>query len=295
MDMKRYMSFRYINNWEVKMKKPLVSVVITTYNRIGLLQRALKSLEGQTFLNFEVVISDDCSTEDVASFVNEYKVNSKLKIVYRCNEVNSGACYTRNEGIKICSGELITGLDDDDEFTPNRLAYLIANYDPKYSFVTSNTLVVTKSKSYVLFNKRKVQEISYLDSLWGNRTGTQILTKKEYLLGAGGFDINLPSGQDAEMWLRLLKKYGTGIRLPEVTYVLHTEHDAPRISTSKKKLDGLCQISKKYSFDRSESQNKFSKLKIEYYKNNKVIKLYYLKYMTLSLLVYLLKKKIKLI
>lgn len=275
------------------MKKPLVSVVITTYNRISLLERALKSLEVQTFQNFEVVISDDCSTEDVVSFINKYKASSKLKIIYRCNEVNSGACYTRNEGIKICSGELITGLDDDDEFTPNRLAYLTDNYDSKYSFITSNTLVVTKKKSYALFNKNKSKKIKYIDSLWGNRTGTQVLTKKEYFLGAGGFDVTLSSGQDAEMWLRLLKMYGTALRLPQVTYVLHTEHDAPRISTSKKKLDGMLLISNKYSNDRSKSQNDFSKLKVEYYRNNKAIRLYYIKYISLELFTYLLKKKLK--
>ncbi|MGO3643646.1 MAG: glycosyltransferase [Pseudoalteromonas sp.] len=275
------------------MNLPLVSVVISTYNRLSLLERALKSLEDQSFKDFEVIVSDDCSTVDVESFIQSYKLESGLDITYRCNKVNSGACYTRNEGIKIARGKYITGLDDDDEFTSDRLSYLVSNLNDKYSFVASNTLVVTKNKSIALFNKRKPKKISYVDSLWGNRTGTQILTKKEYLLGAGGFDVTLSSGQDAEMWLRLLKKYGVGLRLPEVTYVLHTEHDAPRISTSKKKLDGMLKISSQYSYDRNLSQNKFSKLKIEYYKNNKAIKIYYLKYISLSLLVYLLKKKFK--
>lgn len=250
-----------------------ISVIITTFNRLNLLGRALSSLENQTFKDFEVIVSDDCSDVDVNDFLNKYKKDSQLTIRYRRNSENKGACYTRNEGIKIARGKYIAGLDDDDEFTPNRLEMLLHAYNSKFSFVSSNTLVIEKQGSKRLFKSER--EISLSNVLWANNVGTQVFVERDRILKIGGFDTNLSSAQDADMWIRLIEQYGTALRLKDVTYILHTEHDMPRISTSNKKISGMEGIYEKHKSKMSLSQRLFRKAQIKSYKNGTKLPLIY--------------------
>lgn len=267
-----------------------VSVIITTFNRINLLERALASLESQTFKDFEVVVSDDYSDVDVHSYLEKYKSSSELTIRYRRNSENKGACYTRNEGIKMAKGKYIAGLDDDDEFTPTRLESLLKAYNPKLSFVTSNTIVVKKSGSSNLFKSERLIDLN--DMLWGNIAGTQILTEKTKILELGGFDENLTSAQDADMWLRLIERFGPALRLKDPLYVLHTEHEQGRISTSKNKIKGLLHAYNKHSSKMNKGQKSLHKFKLALYRKNKKMKLEVFKFFSFRFIPYLVYRKL---
>jgi glycosyltransferase involved in cell wall biosynthesis len=270
-------------------KDYLVSVVITTFNRISLLGRALKSLESQTFKNFEVIVSDDCSDVDVYGYLEEYKINSKLTIRYRRNNENRGACYTRNAGIKMAVGKYIAGLDDDDEFTPTRLEKLLNAYKPEFSFVASNTLVVKKESVKKIFRSKRLIDLN--DMLWGNIVGNQILTEKVKLLEIGGFDENLTSSQDADMWLRLIEYFGPALRIKDILYIVHTEHEQQRISTSSNKLKGLKDVYFKHSRLMSESQKSFHEFRISLYSNNRKVNWAVIKKLSVRFFPYLIYKK----
>jgi glycosyltransferase involved in cell wall biosynthesis len=92
------------------------SVVITTYNRLDLLCRAIDSALNQT-IPCEVVVADDCSTEDTETYVRSLG-NS---VVYHRNEVNKGHAATVNAGVQKASGDWIKFLDDDDYLDSNCL------------------------------------------------------------------------------------------------------------------------------------------------------------------------------
>ncbi|WP_318439207.1 glycosyltransferase [Photobacterium leiognathi] len=248
----------------------LVSVIITTYNREELLERAIISVINQTYENIEIIVSDDCSNYDIKSLLNNISKKYNKKIIYRCNETNSGACFTRNEAIKIANGHFIAGLDDDDEFTPNRISLFLENYSDHFSFIASNTTVITSHGQKKLFKSKNNRILSHEDCLWENLVGTQIFVEKEKIFECGCFDVNLSSAQDADMWIRLLKNYGSALRLKESTYLLHTEHDAPRISTSNKKIEGLRLFYKKHSSDMTNSQRKYARFKLNLWANNKL-------------------------
>ena len=98
---------------------PKVSVIITTYNRAGLLPRAVNSVLAQTYDDYEVIIVDDCSTDDTQQVVAKF---ADSRIRHFRHEVNRGASGARNTGIANARGEYIAFLDDDDECAPNRLA-----------------------------------------------------------------------------------------------------------------------------------------------------------------------------
>ena len=103
-----------------------VSIIIATYNRAALLPRAIKSVLAQTFTDYELIIVDDCSSDDTWEIVGDF-TDPRIR-VFR-HETNRGAAATRNTGIARARGEYITFLDDDDECTPNRLADQVSVLD----------------------------------------------------------------------------------------------------------------------------------------------------------------------
>ncbi|MBD2495550.1 glycosyltransferase family 2 protein [Nostoc sp. FACHB-280] len=90
------------------------SIVITTYNRVSLLRRAVDSAINQT-IPCEVIVADDCSTDDTQAYVESLGD----KVIYHRNEVNKGHAATVNAGVKQASGDWIKFLDDDDYLASN--------------------------------------------------------------------------------------------------------------------------------------------------------------------------------
>jgi len=97
------------------------SIIIPTYNRAYLIDRALKSLVNQTYLNFEAIIVDDGSIDQTEGVVDVFLEDVRFK--YFKLEKNSGVNVARNFGLKkiASNSEWITFLDSDDEFTTNAL------------------------------------------------------------------------------------------------------------------------------------------------------------------------------
>lgn len=105
---------------------PLISIYMPTWNRQQLAIRAIKSVLRQDYNNWEMIIVDDCSTswEQLQQYVTAL---NDPRITYIHNDINSGACAVRNQAIMLAQGEYITGIDDDDEWTPNRLSVFLAH------------------------------------------------------------------------------------------------------------------------------------------------------------------------
>lgn len=117
-------------NWGIK-RMCEISIVIPCYNSFSLMNECLNSLEKQTFKNFEVIIIDDCSTDDTYEQLNNYRKNSKLNVKLFRNSKNIGPGPSRNFGIKVAMGKYITFLDSDDYLATDclqRIIYLINKY-----------------------------------------------------------------------------------------------------------------------------------------------------------------------
>ena len=95
-----------------------ISVVIPVFNREGVVLRAVDSVLNQTYPVHEVIVVDDCSTDNTYNLVDSVD-DPRVRLI--CNEVNSGACRSRNVGIEAASGEYIALLDSDDEWLPEKL------------------------------------------------------------------------------------------------------------------------------------------------------------------------------
>ena len=117
---------------------PFFSVIIPTYNRAHLIEKAVKSLLNQTFNDFEIIIVDDASSDNTEDVVK--KINATC-ISYIKNQTNQERCITRNIGINASKGKYICFLDSDDYHLPHHLESLykliISKNEPKAFFFTN--------------------------------------------------------------------------------------------------------------------------------------------------------------
>jgi glycosyltransferase involved in cell wall biosynthesis len=97
---------------------PKVSVIIPTYNRAGLLKRAIQSVLNQIYQDFEIIIVDDASTDNTENVIESFKEH---RIRYIKHESNKGAAVARNTGIKFANENYIAFQDSDDEWLPEKL------------------------------------------------------------------------------------------------------------------------------------------------------------------------------
>ena len=100
------------------MKKPAISVVINTYNGEKVVANTLKSFLSQSFSDFEIIVVDDCSTDNTIEVVKS--IDDSRITVYK-NENNMGSAYSAQRGVELARGEYIAKSDQDDISYPNRL------------------------------------------------------------------------------------------------------------------------------------------------------------------------------
>ncbi|MBE3667213.1 hypothetical protein BOO35_19340 [Vibrio navarrensis] len=201
----------------------LVSVYITTHNRAGLLVRAVKSVLNQTYKNVEIIISDDGSSDDTKQKVLDLQKKHK-NIVYVRNEVPKGANNARNNALRVANGKYISGLDDDDVFSKDRIEKFVTDWDDKYSFICGNMLMINQPHQKKLFNIPKSGQVcNYRHLLVNNCVGNQIFTLKANFEKIDGFNENLKKFQDWDCWLRMSKKCGPFKRLPHDTYLMYDD------------------------------------------------------------------------
>lgn len=187
----------------------LVTVIIPTYNREKTIKRAISSVLNQTYKDIELIIVDDCSSDNTKKIIKTIK-DERLKY-YRL-EKNSGACYARNYGIKLAKGDYIAFQDSDDEWYSNKLEEQLKNMEANKSYLDfCSYLVKSSSKNKKLPNFNKIIRIKlfgYEKALaLGNFMGTPLLLIKRECINNYTFDDKLPRLQDWDFVLNFASKY----------------------------------------------------------------------------------------
>ena len=105
---------------QIQSDKPLVSVVMPAYNAARFLRQAVDSVLAQTYGNLELIIVDDCSTDDTLQIMQEYAArDSRVRVI--AGEENQGVARVRNRGIQAARGAYIALLDSDDVWVETKL------------------------------------------------------------------------------------------------------------------------------------------------------------------------------
>lgn len=215
-------------------KEELVSVIMPAYNCGDFIGIALDSVINQSYKNWEVIVVDDCSTDNTADVVQEY-IKKDNRIKYHKLDKNSGAAVARNKAVDLATGKYIAFLDSDDVWFPEKLTKQIGFMeDNGYGFTcTSYTKINEKgeylNRTIVASPKRNYDGI--LKTCPGNST---VIYDAEKL---GKFKIpDIKKRNDYVMWLQVIKKekYLYGIAEPLGSHRVRKEG----ISSNKKSLVG---------------------------------------------------------
>jgi glycosyltransferase involved in cell wall biosynthesis len=190
---------------------PLFSVVIPTYNRLALLQRALKSVVQQTIDDYEIVVVDDGSTDGTVEML-QAQYGERVRVLV--NKGPRGGSAARNVGIQEAAGSWIAFLDSDDWWEPSKLELF------RDAMQRSPDVGLWYSASRAI-DSRGVVRREFTIGFSGDHTAHMrrlnpinalpaVVVKTEHLRAIGGFDPTLPARQDMDLYLRLcpLAKFG---------------------------------------------------------------------------------------
>jgi len=230
---------------------PKVSVIIPTHNRPAFLRRAIESVLRQTYEDFDIIVVDDASREDVQGIINDFH-DSRIRLIR--HEVSTGEAGARNTGILNSQGEYIAFLDDDDEWLPEKLALqvtILENNSPKVGGVYTGYMAVNFTEQQVLYRKvpSKRGDI-YRDLLKRNviDTPSTVLIRRACIEKAGLFDGAVFYGIDCDLYLRIAKHFHFEyLEAPLVKYHIHDD----RITNNPEIVSkGLEAMSRKYAGER---------------------------------------------
>ncbi len=187
--------------------KPLVSVVIPTYNRAHYIAEALDSVLNQTYSRYEIIVINDGSKDNTEEILAPYK--GRIRLI---NQKNAGLSAARNAGIRASTGDLIAFLDDDDRWQPHKLAVQVPLFaDPKVNLVHTAGRFFDDSNGWD--NVQFFGDVDFHDLLAMKIIYVQtVIVRKTVMNEIGFFDETIPAGEDVDMWLRIASKYKlTGI------------------------------------------------------------------------------------
>lgn len=206
--------------------KPYVSIIIPTYNRANTIVKTIESILNQTYSDYEIIVVDDNSSDNTKEVINEY-INDYPFIKYLKHENNRGGSAARNTGVKVANGKLISFLDSDDQWINTKLAKEVEciKNNPNVDMVYSNMYLVDIENETTVLYKQDNFEDKYYGMLCKNIIGsTSLITiKKAVYDKLGGFKEGLPSCQDWDFYLNVVKEYKVmKIDEPLLKYYIHS-------------------------------------------------------------------------
>lgn len=227
---------------------PLVTIAIPTFNRASLLKECVRRALSQTYENFEVLVSDNASSDDTVEILSGF-ADARLRVIRQ--DTNIGLLPNWNACVAAAKGDYIVVVPDDDRIAPWLLARcvsLIAE-QPKIPIVVT----LSNLHSGSLGKTFPARASKFLET--GIQDGTEVLTqyltdkisvtmcsvmlRTELLRERGGFPLHLPHTADVAAWapLLLLGKVGF-VNEPCATFIYHNDSETAKLSVEQLLSDG---------------------------------------------------------
>ena len=194
--------------------RPKVSVLVTTYNHAPFVRESLDSLATQSFRDFEIIITDDASTDGTPDLIQRWLDETGTPAHFIRNPINRGICANRNTALSIAQGEFLCSLSGDDAYEPERIARQLecfAHQPPDVAVVYSDMRMVDA--------RGRRLDITFLEYQLGKEPAPEnrvfhrllhgcfipapaVMVRRACLNEAGYYDETL-FHEDYDMWLRL--------------------------------------------------------------------------------------------
>lgn len=181
---------------EIYVSEPLISVVMTAYNTGAYVEAAVRSILNQTWSKLEVIVVDDCSTDDTREVLRALAAqDDRLKTF--CFGVNRGTYWSKNYGITRAAGEVVTFMDSDDISTPTRIAEQFKLLNQRGVAVTTCNHIRRNSAGETIAINGEVERVAYISQM----------VKRAVFREIGYFDTVRTSADD-EFLRRIRRTYG---------------------------------------------------------------------------------------
>lgn len=190
-----------------------ISVLIPTYNRAELLERAIKSVLAQTYHNYEIIVIDDGSTDNTQQVIHRYR--HKLRYF---SQLHRGVSAARNLGLEKSTGTWVAFLDSDDYWLPTKLErqmqflrqqphLMIAQTEEQWIRHGVPVNPMKKHQKYGGWIFEKCLPLCIISP-------SAVIVHQKIFNDVGVFDESFPVCEDYDLWLRVALKYEIGL-LPE--------------------------------------------------------------------------------
>lgn len=178
----------------------LATIIITNYNKAPFLKESIDSALNQNFEDFDVLITDDGSTDESMNIINEYQNNPKTSIIFKENE---GVITTRNRAINEAKGKYIVQLDGDDKLDVDFLKLTVPVLEKKEKVGIAYCLTEFIGAKSGLWN---LGEYSIEKELITNQIVITALFRKDDYLKTEGYSNDFQKGyEDWDFWLSIIE------------------------------------------------------------------------------------------
>lgn len=187
--------------------QPLVSVLMTAYNREKYIAEAIESVINQTYFNWELIIVDDCSQDKTVEIAKKYEAKDKRIKVY-VNEQNLGDYPNRNKAASFAKGEFLKYLDADDLLYPHSIHAMVhamlCHPTAAYGFCVNSANDTLRYP--ILFNSRQAFKKHFFQGGFFYAGPGGAIIRKNYFFRVGGFS-NDRHVSDTKLWMTLSENY----------------------------------------------------------------------------------------
>ena len=197
----------------------LVTIGVASYNNGKYIEKTLESIRGQTYSKIELIIVDDCSTDDSVQIIEQWvEQYPQLNAQFIRHSVNRGLCAVCNTVLAHASGQYLSVVGSDDIFMPEKTSkqvQLLKESGEDVGVVYSDMYIIDEEGNRSSQTQIRSEETGfvpdegdiYLDEIVRNRINTpSAMTVIKAVRAVGGYDESL-SFEDWDMWLRLSKLY----------------------------------------------------------------------------------------
>ena len=186
---------------------PYFTIIIPSYNRASMLSKAIDSVISQQFINWELIIVDDASTDNTEEIVKSYN-NSKIR--YIRNDKNIERSASRNKGIENALGKYICFLDSDDYYLDNHLSSffsIILEKNEEEAIYYCNTLEENNGVLQKVNLEINEKLNNNIERVLIAPIGSPRVCINKTILDIYKYDESLNLGEDIELWVRILPHY----------------------------------------------------------------------------------------
>lgn len=185
----------------------MISVVVPVYNKQNSIKRCIESVLKQSYINWELLLIDDGSTDNSAKIIQPYLKDDRIHYYHK---ENGGVSSARNMGIRKAKGEWIIFLDSDDYFLPNALNSLLQTAEPNHVLISAGNYLLEKNgkRIEICFGRKRLVKNNFRSWYFMTcfvRTGNTMFHSsifEKYI-----FNESLSRYEDAELFFRIMRDY----------------------------------------------------------------------------------------